>query len=106
MHALRPVYERVPMVWFLLGLLFNAIGLYLGFDYVQAFFYMIFGWFCCAFGVALYILRRREAPRSAEKTRLSPQFISAGATQVIQAMTLEAQESAAAAERENSPETQ
>ena len=106
MQALRPVYERVPMVWFLLGLLFNATGLYLGFDYVQAFFYMIFGWFCCAFGVALFVFRRREAPPAAERTRLSPKFISAGSTQVIQAMSKEAQEIEAAAEREKAQKSQ
>jgi hypothetical protein len=99
MQALRVVNERVPMVWFLLGLLLNATGLYLGFEFVQAFFYMIVGWFCCAFGIALQVFRRREQPRSAEKTRLSPKFISAGATQVMQAMSAEAL--AAASSEEN-----
>ena len=35
------IFERIPIVWILLGLLFNAAGLYLGFEYSLAFGYMI-----------------------------------------------------------------
>lgn len=77
------IFERVPIVWILVGLLFQASGLYLGFDYSLAFLYMIIGAFCFAFGVAILVFRMREKPRAPEKTRLSPQFISAGATQVM-----------------------
>ena len=76
------VFERVPMVWFLLGLLFNAAGLYLGFELGLAFAYMMVGWFCCAYGLTLYIFRLREKPKKSEARRLSPHFISAGATTV------------------------
>ncbi len=64
------------MVWTLLGLLFFSGGLYLGFDYTMAFWYMMIGAFCCAYGVALLIFRLREAPKSTKDTRLSPNFIS------------------------------
>lgn len=77
------VFERVPMVWFLLGLLFNAGGLYLGFEFGLAFVYMMVGWFCCAYGLTLYIFRLREKPKKSEARRLSPHFISAGATTVF-----------------------
>jgi len=77
------VFERIPMVWFLLGLLFNAGGLYLGFEFGLAFVYMMVGWFCCAYGLALFIFRLREKPRRTEASRLSPHFISAGATAVF-----------------------
>lgn len=77
------LFERVPIVWILVGLLFQASGLYLGFEYSMAFLYMIIGAFCFAFGVALLIFRMREKPKASEKTRLSPQFISAGETQVM-----------------------
>jgi hypothetical protein len=77
------VFERVPMVWFLLGLLFNAAGLYLGFEFGLAFVYMMVGWFCCAYGLTLYIFRLREKPKKSEARRLSPHFISAGATTVF-----------------------
>ena len=83
MWRTAPLYERVPLVWILVGLLFNSSGLYLGFDNAFSFVYMIVGMFCFAFGVALFALRLRERPRAPEKTRLSPNFISAGATQVL-----------------------
>ena len=79
------VQERVPLVWILVGLLFNAAGLYLGFEFGLTFVYMIVGWFCCAFGLALLLFRLREKPRVTEKTRLSPNFMSAGKTQVFPA---------------------
>ena len=56
----RPIFERIPQVWFLLGLLFVATGLYLGFDYSMSFLYIMVGAFCCAFGVAVFVLRLRE----------------------------------------------
>ena len=83
------VFERVPMVWFLLGLLFNAAGLYLGFEFGLAFVYMMVGWFCCAYGLTLYIFRLREKPKKSEARRLSPHFISAGATTVFPSPTAE-----------------
>ncbi len=72
----KDLLERAPMVWTLLGLLFFSGGLYLGFDYTMAFWYMMIGAFCCAYGVALLIFRLREAPKSTKDTRLSPNFIS------------------------------
>ena len=72
----KNLLERAPMVWTLLGLLFFAGGLYLGFEYTMAFWYMMIGAFCCAYGVALFIFRLREAPKSTKDTRLSPNFIS------------------------------
>ena len=85
MRLFTIVFERHPMVWFLLGLLFNAAGLYLGFEYSLAFGYMIFGWFCCAYGLAIFAIRRMERPRTTAATRLSPNFISAGSTIVMPA---------------------
>jgi len=75
-----PIYERVPLVWVLLGLLFNASGLFLGFEFTLSFVYMMVGWFCCALGVALFVFRLRERPRGSASTRLSPKFISEGMT--------------------------
>ena len=72
------IFERIPIVWILVGLLFQASGLYLGFDYSLAFIYMMVGAFCFAFGIAIFVFRTREKPKASEKTRLSPQFISAG----------------------------
>ncbi len=86
MGLFTTIFERLPMVWFLLGLLFNAAGLYLGFEYSMAFGYMIVGWFCCAYGLALLMFRLRERPRTSAATRLSPNFMSAGSTVVTPAM--------------------
>ena len=86
MRLITTVFERIPMVWFLLGLLFNAAGLYLGFEYSLAFGYMIVGWFCCAYGLVLFVFRLRERPRTSAATRLSPNFISAGSTVIMPAM--------------------
>ena len=57
MQIFTIIFERLPMVWFLLGLLFNATGLYLGFEYSLAFGYMLVGWACCAYGLAILVLR-------------------------------------------------
>ncbi len=86
MRLFTTIFERLPMVWFLLGLLFNSAGLYLGFEYSLAFGYMIVGWFCCAYGVALFVFRLQERPRTSAATRLSPNFISAGSTVIMPAM--------------------
>lgn len=72
------IFERLPMMWILLGLLFNAGGLYLGFEYSLSFVYMVVGWACCVYGIAVYVLQRLERPRTTAETRLSPNFISAG----------------------------
>ena len=80
MQLFTIVFERLPMVWFLLGLLFNALGLYVGFENPIVFVYLILGWGCCVYGLALYVLHRTDKPRQSEKTRLSPHFISVGAT--------------------------
>ena len=93
MRLFTTIFERIPMVWLLLGLLFIATGLYLGFDYSLSFVYMVVGCFCSAYGLALYVLRRQERPKST--SRLSPNFISAGATVIMPAR--------ASAEREQSP---
>jgi hypothetical protein len=78
MKLFEIVFERHPMVWFLLGLLFNAAGLYLGFDYKVIFVYLIGGWACCIYGLAIMFFRHMERPKQTAKTRLSPNFISAG----------------------------
>lgn len=80
------------MVWLLLGLLMNAAGLFIGFDSSLSFVLIFGGWFCCAFGLALFVLRQMENPRSREHTRLSSQFISAGATTAMPAMRNNADE--------------
>ena len=74
------------MVWLLLGLQMNAAGLFIGFDNSLSFIMIFAGWFCCAFGLALFVLRRLEGPKSGANTRLSSKFISAGATAAMPTM--------------------
>jgi hypothetical protein len=65
------VYERLPQFFFLLGLLFVANGLYLGFDATIAFVYIGFGLWCCAYGVFIFVLRvirRSRAVAHADST--------------------------------------
>ena len=62
-----PIYERIPLVWFLLGLLFIATGLYLGFEFALSFWYIAVGFSCCSYGVGIFLvrMRSRQAPQSA-----------------------------------------
>ncbi len=85
MQLFTAIFERLPMVWVLIGLLFNATGLYLGFEFSLSFVYLIVGWSCCAYGLALVVFRLREHPRTSKATRLSQDFISAGSTVVMPA---------------------
>ena len=80
MQLFTIVFERLPMVWFLLGLLFNATGLYVGFENSLSFAYILVGMACCAYGLAIFALRFWEEPKSSKTSRLSPNFISAGST--------------------------
>lgn len=68
-----PIYERVPQFWFLLGLLFIASGLYLGFEFILSFWYIAVGLACCAYGVGIFLvrLRHRHGPRPAEQAAAS-----------------------------------
>ena len=72
--------ERLPMVWFLSGLLLNAAALLVGLDNSIAFAGLIIGWLCCAFGLVLFLLQLQERPAKSAATRLSADFISAGST--------------------------
>lgn len=78
MQLFNIIFERLPMVWFLLGLLFNSLALFLGLDSSLFFVYLFIGWGCCAYGLAIYFLQLKEKPKQAAATRLSPNFISAG----------------------------
>jgi uncharacterized membrane protein HdeD (DUF308 family) len=83
MRHFEIVLERHPMLWVLVGLLFNATGLYLGFEYSLSFAYMVVGWFCSVYGVALLFFRLSDRSNIPESARLSPNFISYGSTVVM-----------------------
>jgi low temperature requirement protein LtrA len=52
-----PIYKRAPQLWFLLGLLFIAAGLYIGLELALALRYIVFGFAFSAYGVAISMLR-------------------------------------------------
>ncbi len=78
MRLPTPVYERMPQVWFLLGLLFIANGLYLGFYFQMTFLYIGFGFVCCAYGVGIHLMRlnHRQVPAAREARDLPSQWMS------------------------------
>lgn len=54
-----PIYERIPQFWILVGLLFVALGLYIGFDFEFIFFYLALGLLCFGRGIWTHIMRLR-----------------------------------------------
>ena len=61
-----PISERIPQFWFLLGLLFIATGLYLGFEFALSFWYIAVGFACCSYAVGIFLVRlsARQAPQA------------------------------------------
>jgi len=55
-----PIYERVPQFWLLLGLLFFAFGLYLGFEFNLIFIYLGIGILCVARSAWVFQVRLRH----------------------------------------------
>ena len=56
------IYERLPQFWMLIGLMFFAFGLYLGFDYQLIFAYLALGALCL--GRSLWVFQARRSYRS------------------------------------------
>ena len=52
------VYARVPRFWLLMGLMFFAFGLYLGFEYDLIFVYLATGAFCVLRSLWIFKIRR------------------------------------------------
>ena len=61
-----PIYERVPQFWLLLGLLFFAFGLYLGFEFELIFAYLALGALCVARSIWVFLARRMHRSKGAE----------------------------------------
>ncbi|MGI9199701.1 MAG: hypothetical protein ACR2QL_01480 [Woeseiaceae bacterium] len=67
------------MVCLLFGLLLVAIGLLLGLEGAASISATILGLLISVFGLILFVLQLQERPKQSTATRLSPEFISAGA---------------------------
>lgn len=59
-----PVYERIPQFFFLLGLLFIANGLYLGFDFAISFAYFAVGVLSSAYGCGVFLVRKASRSKA------------------------------------------
>jgi len=78
MRLTSNMFERLPQVWVLVGLLIIATGLYLGFDYSLTFYYLGIGIISFVYGVALFVLRFLDGPGKSSVRPLSRDFISIG----------------------------
>jgi len=72
MKLVSDIFERLPQVWVLLGLLFFSGGLYLGFDYSLAFVYLGVGVVCFLYGLLLFVFMQREGTRKSNIRPLLP----------------------------------
>ena len=54
-----PIYEKVPQLWLLLGLLFLVLGFYIGFDFEMIYFYLALGILCTFRGLWIHLVRLR-----------------------------------------------
>jgi len=64
-----PIYERTPLLWLLMALLFVVLGLYIGFGYKLTYFYVLLGVVCGVRGVQVWRMRldfRRATPDAAQ----------------------------------------
>ena len=58
------IYERIPQFWLLMGLMFFAFGLYLGFAYQLLFAYLALGALCIARSIWVFLTRRTSRAKS------------------------------------------
>lgn len=85
MRLTSDIFERLPQVWVLVGLLIIATGLYLGFEYSIVFVYLGIGVLSFLYGLVLYVLLLLEGPGKSKARPLSRDFISIGATVIMPA---------------------
>jgi len=60
----KPVYERMPIIWLLLGLLFLAGSLYIGLGDMIIRTYVAIGFACIAFGAMILFIRSKHRQNS------------------------------------------
>ena len=89
MKLVSDIFERLPQVWVLVGLLIIATGLYLGFDYTLVFVYLGIGVICFLYGLVLFVLLLLERPGKAKARPLSRDFISIGNTVIMPAQQID-----------------
>lgn len=60
-----PIYERIPQFMLLIGVVFIASAIYLGFSYSMSYFYFGVGVSCCFWGLVVLVTRQHH--RSAKR---------------------------------------
>ncbi len=65
------LYERLPLWWILVGLVFMLSALYLGLDYGAAYGYLALGVACSVFGLMITIWRVQHRNRDATDNQSS-----------------------------------
>ena len=83
MRLTSDIFERLPQVWVLVGLLIIATGVYLGFDYSLVFVYLGIGITCFLYGLVMFLLLLLEGPGKSNARPLSRDFISIGSTAIM-----------------------
>lgn len=76
------VYERIPQFWLLLGLLFIALGLYVGFDFELIYFYLGVGLLCVGRGIWIQLIRLRYREKQQDSNDHPTDGSDSGATPV------------------------
>ena len=62
----EPIYERLPQAYILIGLLFIAGTLYIGFEAAMAEIYLVLGFLSMLSGFVVFLRRRTERARSTQ----------------------------------------
>jgi hypothetical protein len=79
------MFERLPQMWVLVGLLIVATGLYIGFEHSLVFVYIGIGIMCSLYGLALFVVLLLDGPKKSNTRPLSRDFISAGSPVMMSA---------------------
>jgi len=63
------LYERLPLIWLIIGLLFFAAAFYMSFAYEWSIWYFGAGVSCCVWAGILFLVRsrREQAPQSGQE---------------------------------------
>ena len=80
MRLTSVIFERLPQIWVLVGLLIIVSGLFLGFDYSLVFVYLGIGIISFVYGLVLFALLLIEGTKKSKSKPLSRDFISIGPT--------------------------
>jgi len=67
-----PIYERLPLTYVVIGLLFFAGTLYIGLDAEMSEIYMGLGFISMLGGLVVFLRRRTERARQTEEQDVSP----------------------------------